>query len=164
MVVLPAEPPAGAATPAWLAPGRVELAAAARCFRPRPAGEAGPALVLDLATDARLDAVREVLDRLNVAGATLFAEAARPVHGAWNPPGEAVGLFESALLLAGLVAAPPAEQEVAGQRGWGASYGNDAGWATIWEAVKHLAEAAGAVIANGDPAAAAPGPATGAAP
>ena len=155
-IVLPAGAPADAAPPDWLDPARVAVLPASRCFCPRSPDAPGAVLVVDLATDFRLASVREVYDRLYVPSVTLFAEPVRPASGAWAPPSGVVGLFDSILLLTHLLDNPPGEDAVAEQRGWGASYINDAGWAWIWGEIRDLVAARDSAAPVAEPAAARP--------
>jgi hypothetical protein len=112
--------------PDWLDPCRVELRAARDCFRPRPTAEPGPALVLDLATDARLAGVREVFCRLGVRNATLFA-----TPRAWSPDVSAAGLFESAQLIRRLLDVPAAASDGAWRQGSDAARATEVSWMGI---------------------------------
>lgn len=122
---------------------RLRVVPATRCFAPSDAGPMGAWLVLDLATDPTLEAVREVFDLAYVPRADLFAPSAAPAHGAWTRAAGARGLFESTLLVEGLLTRAAAADDLREQRAAGHSRGNDAGWAWIWSEVKELVKQAG---------------------
>jgi len=112
---------------------RLRVVRATRCF-----AAAGDWLVLALATDPALEALRDVFDDAGVPVAELCATTALPVHGNWAEPMGACGLFESALLVEQLLTQPGAVGQLRAGRCTARNRINDAGWAWIWSEVSCL--------------------------
>lgn len=116
---------------------RLVVMPATRCF-----ASGGAWLVLVVAADPALEAVREAFEHGDVAVADLWAMAALPAHGTWTEPAGACGLFESVLLVDQLLTQPGAIGALRARRTAGRNGMNDAGWAWIWSELRWVAEAA----------------------
>ncbi|SDE64988.1 Glycosyl transferases group 1 [Belnapia rosea] len=107
-------------------------------FRDIGATGMAPELVIDIASNPRLNAVREIFERRSIPMIRLFAPGHRPRSVSGAPRLAETGLFAGLDSLRRFVAEPTLARHLTELRGRQNGHRNDPGWALVWSLVAAL--------------------------